>query len=122
MNRVPANRYVVFLLIVICGTALDLWSKAAVFSRLGVPGRTGWLIDSWVQFELHTSFNTGALWGIGQGMAWMFALLSVLAFCGVVYWLFIAGAASSLWMTVTLGLITAGTLGNLYGLFVSPLP
>lgn len=115
MNRLPANRYVIFLALVIGGTTLDLWSKWKVFAELGAPGgRTGWLIDSWVKFELYTSFNTGALWGIGQGKAWLFALLSVFAFLGVVYWLFVAGAARSLWLTVTLGMISAGTLGNLY--------
>lgn len=116
MNRVSANRYLVFLSIVIGGSALDLWSKAAVFAKLGPPpgGSTGWLLDGWLKFELHTSFNTGALWGFGQGKAWLFALLSVFAFCGVIYWLFVAGAARSMWLTVTLGMVTAGTLGNLY--------
>lgn len=115
MKQVPANRYILFALIVLGGTLLDLWSKSFVFAKYGAPGgRSGWIIDSWVKFELHTSFNTGALWGIGQGMAWLFAILSVVAFCGVLYWLFVAGAAKSLWLTVTLGMITAGTLGNLY--------
>ncbi len=114
-NHVPSNRYVIFAVIAIGGTIADLWSKYAVFSQLGGPyKRTGWLIDSWVKFELHTSFNTGALWGMGQGKAWLFAILSVVAFCGVIYWLFIAGHARSLWLTLTLGLITGGTLGNLY--------
>ena len=32
----------------------------------------------------------------------------------IVWWLFWRGAARSLWLTLALGLITAGTLGNLY--------
>ncbi len=112
---VPPNRYLIFCSVTVLGTVLDLWSKYAVFKQLGAPGgRTGWLVDSWVKFELHTSFNTGALWGIGQGKAWLFALLSIGAFAGVLYWLFYAGAARSVWLTYTLGLITAGTLGNFY--------
>lgn len=115
MNRVPASRYVVFFLIAGSGTTLDLWSKSHVFNRLGAPhGSSGWLIDSWLKFELNTSFNTGALWGVGQGMAWLFALLSVGAFIAVLYWLFAAKAARDLTLTITLAMITAGTLGNLY--------
>lgn len=114
-KQVPSNRYITFAVIAIGGTIADLWSKYAVFSRLGAPnGQTDWLIDSWVKFKLHTSFNTGALWGMGEGKAWLFAILSVVAFCGVIYWLFIAGNARNLWLTITLGLITGGTLGNLY--------
>lgn len=113
------NRYVVFIAIVLAGSALDLWSKDTAFKPqeeggLGYPGQTEWLLDGWVKFKLHTSFNTGALWGIGQGQAWLFALLSVVAFFGVLYWLFVAGACRSLWLTITLALVTAGTLGNLY--------
>ena len=64
--------------------------------------------------RLFTSFNEGALWGIGQGWTWLFALLSILAACGVFYWLFVHGAAISKWLTVALSLIMAGTLGNLW--------
>jgi signal peptidase II len=115
MKQIPNNRYVIFLLLTGGGAALDLWSKSYVFARLGAPGgRTGWLLDGWLKFELHTSFNSGALWGMGQGKAWLFALLSVGAFVGVLYYLFFMGAARSLWLTITLGLISGGTLGNLY--------
>ncbi|MFK7819733.1 MAG: signal peptidase II [Planctomycetaceae bacterium] len=115
MRQVPGNRYVIFLLLVGAGAVLDLWSKSYVFAQLGAPGgRTGWLLDGWLKFELHTSFNSGALWGLGQGKAWLFALLSVGAFLGVLYWLFVLQAAKSMWLTVTLGLISGGTLGNLY--------
>lgn len=114
MKTLPKNRYVVFLTITAVGTVLDLWSKSAAFTNLKYPGQTDWLIDSWVKFKLHTSLNTGALWGIGQGKAWLFALLSIAAFFGVLYWLFIAKAARSMWLTVTMSMITAGTLGNLW--------
>ena len=60
-----------------------------------------------------TLFNQGALFGIGQGLGWLFAALSILTAAGIVYWLFIRGEARSWWLTVTLGLILAGALGNL---------
>ncbi len=67
-----------------------------------------------MQFRLYTSFNEGALWGIGQGFTAVFAGLSLLAIVGIVLWLFAFRGAASLWLTVTLGLVMSGTLGNLY--------
>ena len=72
------------------------------------------LIDSWLKFEFLTNLNPGAVWGIGQGMAPVFAVLSIGAFIGILYWLFFCGAATSLWATVALALVSGGTLGNLY--------
>lgn len=51
---------------------------------------------------------------MGQGFAWAFALLSVVAFVGIVFWLFARSAAQSLWLTISLALVSGGTLGNLY--------
>jgi signal peptidase II len=65
-------------------------------------------------FRLFTSFNEGALWGMGQGYTWLFATLSIVAAIGILFWLFVAGAARSLWLTIALAFIMAGTLGNLY--------
>ena len=115
MTRVPANRYFTFFLLVAAGVTVDLYSKGLVFRELGYPGKSsGLLVDGWITFQLFTSFNEGALWGVGQGYAWLFAGLSVVAIVGVLYWLFVRGAAVSLWLTVSLALIMAGTLGNLY--------
>lgn len=114
MDRAPASRLVIFALLAAGGLAADLASKHAVFDRLDVGGSTGWLLDGWLKFRLYTTFNHGALWGVGQGMTWLFAVLSVAAVIGVFYWLFRGGAARSLWLTVALALITAGTLGNLW--------
>ena len=116
MNPVGASRHLIFWSVTAIGLAVDLYSKSAIFSQLGFPHQhTPWLIDSHVvQFRLYTSMNPGALWGLGAGLTWLFAVMSVLAFVGIVYWLFVRGAAQSLWLTVTLGCVTAGTLGNLY--------
>ena len=115
MARAPASRTALFLLLAIGGFAADLASKRAVFDRLGQPGgRTDWLIDGWMKFRLYTTFNHGALWGVGQGMTWLFAALSVAAVIGVFYWLFWAGGSKSWWLTVALAFVTAGTLGNLW--------
>lgn len=116
LSAVPRNRYVWFFLLAILGVGIDLISKEIVFQKLGFPG--GQLeqpvFHGWVMFTLVTSVNEGALWGIGQGYTWVFALLSVIAILAVCIWLFVYKAAHSLWLTVALGLVMAGTLGNLY--------
>ncbi len=115
MSSVPKSRIVVYSVITILALAIDLVSKEVAFRQLGgVFKTTGWLIDGWVKFELHTSLNRGALWGMGQGLALYFAALSVAAFIGINYWLFVRGGAASLWLTVALALVSGGTLGNLY--------
>ena len=113
MKKVPANRYVVFFAIMLLGCLLDLWSKSYLFSWLGMPGGPKyWIIDGIFGFE--TSLNEGALFGVGQGAVGWFAAFSVIAFLCILAWLFIFGAARSWVLTISLGCITAGTLGNLY--------
>ncbi|MHC4876439.1 MAG: signal peptidase II [Planctomycetota bacterium] len=118
MSPIPRNRYIAFTLIAVLGLAIDLGSKSIVFDQLGGIGVAGENVfeffGGWSTFRLFTSINHGALWGIGQGMTWLFALLSVVAVGGVITWLFVYRAAQSLWLTVSLALIMAGTLGNLY--------
>jgi signal peptidase II len=110
------GRAAVFLTIVVLGAAWDLASKEYVFRTLGHPGVSDWAwrLGDLVRFQLTTSFNHGALWGMGQGYAGVFAALSVVAAVGIVWFLFWHGGARSLWLTVALGFVTAGALGNLY--------
>lgn len=113
----PANRYVWFFTIAIGGLWIDLGSKSAVFGTLGWPGKSDWiqpLLGGWSTFQLYTSVNEGALWGIGQGFTGLFAALSVLAVGGVLTWLFKYKAAQSLWLTISLAFVMGGTLGNLF--------
>jgi signal peptidase II len=137
MKQVPGSRYVVFVLITGAALYWDLFSKDVVFDDLGYPGGVAApvakpgrhtifdrprffegesvpYLTGWMTFRLLTSFNHGALWGVGQGYSWAFASLSVLAVVGILYWLFVRRAAASLWLTVALAFVLAGTLGNLY--------
>lgn len=114
-SRDMALRFVVFLALSGLGAFCDLYSKTVVFSKLGYPnGQSEKFLDSWVMFRFHTSFNRGALWGIGQHLTWLFALLSLLAVLMIFYWLFARGAARSWILTLCLASIMAGTLGNLH--------
>jgi len=113
MRAVPLNRYLVFFLIAGVGLAIDLATKRWMFDWLGRPGGgTHWI---WADvFGFQTSLNEGALFGMGQGMVWLFALLSIGAGVAICWWLFIAGAARQWVLTVALSGIMAGILGNLH--------
>ncbi|EMI19431.1 prolipoprotein signal peptidase, partial [Rhodopirellula maiorica SM1] len=110
----PKNRVVIFLGLAIVGAIADLWSKQAIFAWRGLPGQKDiwWLIDGY--FGIETAVNLGAVFGIGQGQGVIFASLSVVAGIGVLVWLFWFRAAHSMWLTVALGLISGGIIGNLY--------
>jgi signal peptidase II len=114
MKAVPANRYFVFFSIAIGGCLIDLATKRWMFDWLGMPREkpTYWVWNR--VFGFQTSLNEGALFGMGQGMVVVFAVLSVAAALGVLCWLFWAGAARDWLLTVALGCVTAGIFGNLY--------
>jgi signal peptidase II len=107
-------RLVLFLVLAIAGTAADLWTKQAIFGWLGNPGESPphWLVEPYIGFQ--TAVNMGALFGLGQGFGWLFAILSVVAAVGIVYWLFVLKACKSLWLTVAMGFVMGGIFGNLY--------
>lgn len=114
-------RVLVFFALAIGGTVADLATKSWIFNRLGFPEyfdpekRAAQEIVLWPGvFSFTTSLNEGALFGIGGGLSLVFAALALVAVAGIVYWLFWGGGASDWWMTITLGLILGGVLGNLY--------
>jgi len=115
MKAVPPSRYAVFFSIAIVGCLVDLVTKWWMFRWLGGPGectQPWWVWDD--VFGFQTSLNEGALFGMGQGWVVLFAGLSIVAAVGIFLWLFYSGAARDLLLTIALGLITAGILGNLY--------
>src|SRR5437868_6933152 len=95
-RTVPFRRIVLFGLLVLGGCAVDLASKSWVFAKLGMPFESPPIVLAPGVFSITTSLNEGALFGMGQGMALLFAALSVLAAAGIIYWLFFAGAAHDL--------------------------
>jgi len=119
MRAIPRSRYLLFAGIAVAGTIADLASKSWIFERLW-PGTRSWppphdVIEIWPGYiELEVSLNQGALFGIGQGLVWLFATLSVVALVGIAYWLFWLGEARNLWLCIALAGVTAGILGNLY--------
>ena len=114
MKAVPTRRYLLFGGIAALGSMLDLLTKHWIFVRLGMPHHRPslWLVDE--VFGFTTSLNEGALFGIGQGQGLLFSGLSVVAIVGIGYWLFVAQAAHDRLLTIALGAVTGGILGNLY--------
>jgi signal peptidase II len=116
-STVGLGRYLLFWSIALCGVTFDLVTKSIVFSKLGPPEARN--IHSVVPhiLDLRTSHNMGALWGFGASIPYsslIFAGLSVIAVLAILYYLFMAGAASHRVLTIALGLIMAGAMGNCY--------
>lgn len=115
MSSVPKWRIALFFGLVIGGCAIDLATKSWIFNTLGMPGQGGRIVIVPPDiFCLETSLNEGALFGIGQGMALVFAGLAVVAAIGITYWLLFGGAGKDTWLTIALGCVVGGILGNLY--------
>lgn len=113
-RRVPLSRILVFLALAVLGAVADLATKQAIFAWRGLPGERDpwWLIEGYVGVE--TAVNPGAVFGVGAGQGLFFALFSVVAAIGILVWLFHFRAAEDWWLTVALGCVTGGILGNLY--------
>jgi lipoprotein signal peptidase len=58
--------------------------------------------------------NKGALFGMGQGKNLIFTIVSVIAAIIIIGWSFRSPSIRDAFLTTALGLILAGTLGNLY--------
>lgn len=120
--RLPPSRYVLFFGLLISGLAADLITKAWAFNSYFDVERAReqrfaqdvafWWIEG--VFGVQTSTNPGALFGLGAGYSFVFAIFSVVALTGIVGWLFFFRAAHDRWLTVALGLVSGGILGNMY--------
>jgi signal peptidase II len=111
---VPARRYLVFALVAGAGCCLDLLTKRWIFQWRGMPGTRPiwWIWEGYIGIE--PSLNTGALFGMGHNRVLWFAALSAIALVGIVLWFVYGRIGHDLRMTVVLGCITGGILGNLY--------
>jgi signal peptidase II len=115
-DAVPVPRWILFWSIALGGAGFDLVTKTLVFARIGPPPSPPISLVANV-LELHTSYNSGALWGFGRGLphsSLIFAALSVAAGVAICYYLFVKRAASDARLTAALGLIMAGALGNCF--------
>jgi signal peptidase II len=115
-DSVGWRRWTLFWTIALGGAAFDLATKTFVFSRIGPPPASPVSLIPRV-LEIHTSFNRGALWGMGRSLPYssaVFAALSVVAALAICYFLFVKKAAADARLTIALALIMAGAIGNCY--------
>ncbi len=115
-ERLPISRFVLFFVILVVGLAADLITKSVIFSQHFDPNDRSHEAHWWIDgvFGIQTSTNGGALFGLGQGGSMWFAILSIVALLAILFWLFYKRLAHSLWLTITLGIISGGILGNFY--------
>jgi signal peptidase II len=92
------------------GLLLDLWTKRAVFDRLG-SGEVLPVIDGFLQFV--RAENTGAAFGLFAGKAYFLTAISIIALV-VIFAVFLFGGNRQKLINVALGLFAAGVCGNLY--------
>lgn len=123
MFRTARARWGVFVFLAGAGCAADLATKKWVFDWLGLPpSETYWLIDGYVGVQ--TSLNPGALFGLGRGLGGVLVALALVALGVITGYAFHVCRTLTDWRpTVALGLMAAGTLGNLYdrlGLWTVP--
>ncbi len=109
-----AVRTAVFLALATVGVSLDLATKHYVFGWRTWEqfNQTWWLVDE--HFGIQTSVNPGALFGMGAGYTWGFVALSFVALLAICYFVFVRPRMLDWWLTIALGLVTGGILGNLY--------
>ena len=113
-GAIPWVSYYVYFGLAALGGGADLISKQLIFHRFGFPEAqpTWWLIQD--RLGIQTALNDGALFGMGSGRRLIFAALSVAALMGIFVWLFVYRAARDRWLTIALGGISGGIIGNLY--------
>ncbi|MFM1905194.1 MAG: hypothetical protein RLZZ440_3094 [Planctomycetota bacterium] len=103
-----------FVAVMVAAIAADLVSKEAIFARLGMPATSPPIVLIPRLLVLETNLNEGALFGMGQGMGFVFAAVSVAALAGILAMVARADTRRSPWLLVSLALICGGIIGNLY--------
>jgi signal peptidase II len=116
----PSPHWKAFLITGILVALSDLCTKELVFWVLGEPtpfGRSASVAILEGFFYLTTSYNTGAVWGLGRGIPWASELLGVVCFLAsaTVTWLVLCrGQQLPRLVCIALGLVLGGSLGNGY--------
>jgi lipoprotein signal peptidase len=100
-----------------------VFSLDAMFTKQRDPGQDALSPLRTVSGDVLPKVNHGALWGIGgrnehgepgSDFNSVFAIISIVAAVAIVLWSFRRSTAQDRFLCMSLGLILAGTLGNLY--------
>jgi signal peptidase II len=106
MNATPSSRLYLFFVFWIIGLAAAQLSSYLIETQL--PRGTSKEILSFVYFT-HVR-NLGGIFGIMQGGGWIFAILSVIVVCGLIYYVVTQKLKTIEY--ICFGLITAGGTSN----------
>lgn len=108
-----AGRAFLFCSLAVLGCAADLVTKHLVFRHPELyPGSEWWLWQGHVGIQ--KSLNEGGLFGLGQGGVALFAAFALAAAMAIPVWLFRFRAAQDRWLTIALGMVMGGILGNFH--------
>ena len=99
-----------FWAVAILGAVLDLVSKSAVFAQIG-PGEAHTVVEGF--FRLTHVRNRGGVWGMGQNLTEVFAVVRFCALFVILYLLKVTRTDSRAFL-IGLGLIFGGAVGNLF--------
>jgi signal peptidase II len=102
--------HLVFWPVLASGLAFDLWTKKAVFERVGL-GQALDIIPGFLRFA--TVLNNGAAFSLASGRQPILIAISCVAFI-VILGLFLFGGRKPLMISFVLGLFGCGVLGNLW--------
>ncbi|MBI4565122.1 MAG: signal peptidase II [Planctomycetes bacterium] len=100
----------VFVLLALIGAVSDLWTKTWAFDRIPPGGREIPVIPGF--FSIGRTTNEGIVFGLFAGAGSFFQVVSILAVPIIlgIYW----AVRKPRWIvTLSLGLVMAGTLGNM---------
>ena len=107
-----AREHLIFWPVAIFGIIADLWSKSAIFERLGkLENRKFVVVEGFFKFVMR--LNDGAAFSIASGQRIILVSISIIAMVAVVG-IFLFGGDRRKIMQVILGLFLAGIVGNLY--------
>lgn len=102
------SKQILYLLISIFVVALDQWLKHYIVTNMRV-GEVKNVIPHVLSF--YYLRNNGAAWNILSGQMWLFYLITIIAICVVIYYLFNPKYKNALFDT-GLALVLGGIIGN----------
>ena len=109
ISRRRIGDYVLYILIIISGIALDQLTKFLTVKFLAL-GETYPIIDGVVHFT-HVQ-NRGAAFGMLADAPWVFNILSTVMIIGLVAFLFL-GMSPNLLYSISISMIISGGIGNM---------
>jgi len=108
-----------FFLVLLVVYISDLTSKLYILKRLPEIGNSDRILGNFLFFTM--TRNEGGVFGLAQGHAWLFQILTGFAICFLIYYYYRA-SEDSLIFTLAIAAILGGALGNFTDRFYGATP